>query len=161
MKTHAYRATVTWTGDQGQGTSGYSAYSRDHTIDVAGKPPLAGSSDPSFRGDASRWNPEDALLGSISACHMLWFLHLASEAGWIVHGYVDHAEATMQMNADGSGQFIQATLRPEVRISAGDPSLSDSLHHKAHAMCFIARSLNFPVTCEATVLEHAPVPSSG
>lgn len=148
---HSFHATVTWTGNRGQGTASYRAYGRDHEIRVDGKPVIPASSDPAFLGDADRWNPEDMLLGSISACHMLWFLHLASEAGWVVEAYEDSAGAEMAMNPDGSGQFTHATLHPEVTISAGDPALSDSLHHKAHEMCFIARSMNFPVACEATV----------
>ncbi|MEM9139705.1 MAG: OsmC family protein [Pseudomonadota bacterium] len=148
---HTYRATTTWTGNWGQGTATYRAYGREHEIAVAGKPTLLGSADPAFRGDADRWNPEDALLAAISACHMLWFLHLASEAGWVVERYRDEAEAVMEMNPDGSGQFSAATLRPEVEISAGDPALLDDLHHRAHHMCFIARSLNFEVGCEGTV----------
>lgn len=151
MKSHAYHTTLEWTGDLGEGTADYRSYSRNHEISVQGKPTLEGSADPAFRGDKDRWNPEDSLLSSISACHMLWFLHLASEAGWVVRSYVDKAEAEMQMNPDGSGQFVGATLHPEVTISAGDPSLSDSLHHKAHEMCFIARSLNFEVACEGSV----------
>ena len=151
MDRHIYNATITWTGDLGQGTTGYTSYGRNHEISVEGKPTLAGSADAAFRGDPGRWNPEDSLLGSISSCHMLWFLHLASEAGWVVHSYIDRATAEMQMNPDGSGQFVSALLRPEVGISAGDESLSDRLHHKAHEMCFIARSLNFPIACEATV----------
>ncbi len=151
MKSHTYNATIMWTGDLGQGTANYRAYDRSHEIKIEGKPVQLGSADAAFRGDASKWNPEDALLGSISACHMLWFLHLASEAGWIVRSYVDNATAVMEMNPDGSGQFVSAVLRPEVEISAGDQTISDSLHHKAHEMCFIARSLNFDVLCEATV----------
>ena len=151
MDRHIYNATITWTGDLGQGTKGYSSYGRNHEIAVEGKPTLSGSADAAFRGDPGRWNPEDSLLGSISSCHMLWFLHLASEAGWVVHSYIDRATAEMQMNPDGSGQFVSALLRPQVGISAGDEALSDRLHHKAHEMCFIARSLNFPITCEATV----------
>ncbi len=151
MKSHIYRSTTVWTGNLGQGTSSYQSYSRDHEILIEGKPVLLGSSDASFRGDASRWNPEDALLGSISACHMLWFLHLASTSGWVVHSYRDAAEAVMEMNPDGSGQFTAALLKPHVEITAGDRDLSDGLHHKAHGMCFIARSLNFDVTCEASV----------
>ena len=81
---------------------------------------------------------------------MLWFLHLASSAGWVVRSYVDHAEAVMEMNEDGSGQFTSATLHPVVMISAGDLSLEADLHHKAHQMCFIARSLNFEVACESS-----------
>ena len=150
-KDHQYSATITWTGNRGQGTANYRAYGREHEIEIEGKPVIPGSSDPSFLGDAGKWNPEDMLLSAISTCHMLWFLHLASEAGWVVQTYVDRARATMSMNPDGSGQFTAACLQPEITISAGDPSLSDDLHHRAHAMCFIARSLNFDVTCDASV----------
>ena len=91
------------------------------------------------------------LVGSISACHMLWFLHLASEAGWVVESYEDEAEATMAMNPDGSGQFSGATLRPHVTISAGDASKLDALHHAAREKCFIARSLNFETECRPSI----------
>ncbi len=149
--THSYTVNVRWTGNRGEGTAGYTAYDRTHEIEIVGKPVIRGSADTAFRGDADCWNPEDMLLSSISTCHMLWFLHLASEAGWVVQSYQDRAEAVMQMNPDGSGQFASATLRPAVTISAGDPSQLDHLHHKAHEMCFIARSLNFEVGCEASV----------
>jgi organic hydroperoxide reductase OsmC/OhrA len=150
-KAHTYTATVRWTGNRGEGTAHYRAYGRTHEIRAGGKPPIPGSADPAFRGDADCWNPEDSLVGAISACHMLWFLHLASEAGWVVESYEDAAEGVMEMNPDGSGQFTGATLRPCVTISAGDPALNDGLHHKAHGRCFIARSLNFPVMCEPAV----------
>ena len=152
-RTHTYTATITWTGNRGEGTANYRAYAREHQIAIDGKPTIPGSADAAFLGDATRWNPEDMLLSSISTCHMLWFLHLASDAGWVVESYEDHANAEMRMNPDGSGQFSSATLHPVVTLSAGDPALSDDLHHKAHAMCFIARSLNFDVTCEATVIQ--------
>ena len=150
-KTHGYRATIRWTGNQGGGTARYDGYSRDHVIELDGKPPLAGSADPAFRGDPGRANPEEMMLASISTCHMLWFLHIASTLGLVVESYEDTAGAVMTMNADGSGQFTSATLRPRVTLSAGDPSLADGAHHKAHKMCFIARSLNFDVHCEGTV----------
>ncbi|MEL6997478.1 MAG: OsmC family protein [Pseudomonadota bacterium] len=152
-RTHTYTATITWTGNRGEGTANYRAYGREHEIAIDGKPTIPGSADAAFLGDAARWNPEDMLLSSISTCHMLWFLHLASDAGWVVESYEDRANAEMRMNADGSGQFTSATLHPVVTLSAGDPALSDDLHHKAHAMCFIARSLNIDVTCEATVIQ--------
>ena len=150
-KSHTFSAVTTWTGNTGEGTANYKAYDRTHEIAIAGKPPLPGSADPMFRGEADRWNPEDSLVGAISACHMLWFLHLASEAGWVVESYEDKAEAVMEMNPDGSGQFTSATLYPVVTISAGDPALLEDLHHRAHGMCFIARSLNFEVACNDTV----------
>jgi len=152
MKSNTYSAVVTWTGDLGRGTANYKAYGRNHEIEVEGKPILLGSADAAFRGDPSRWNPEDSLVSSISACHMLWFLHVASEAGWVVRSYVDRAKAVMRMNPDGSGQFASALLRPVVHISSGDLSLSDRLHHRAHEMCFIARSLNFEVSYDASVV---------
>lgn len=153
MNSHVYHARVVWTGDLGNGTRTYTDYARRHEISISGKPTLLGSADAMFRGDADRWNPEDSLLGSISACHMLWFLHLATDAGWVVRSYEDAAEAKMELNRDGSGQFSSATLRPSVEIASGDKALSDDLHHKAHAMCFIARSLNFEVTCKASVAD--------
>ena len=85
------RLRLRWTGDRGVGTASYTAYARDHEITAPGKPAIAGSSDPRFRGDATRWNPEELLLGAISACHQLWYLHLCAEAGVVVTAYVDDA----------------------------------------------------------------------
>ena len=150
-RVHSYAATVRWTGNRGQGTASYAGYDRTHEIEIDGKPVILGSADAAFRGDADRWNPEDMLLSAISTCHMLWFLHLASEAGWVVERYADHATGQMEMNPDGSGQFTSATLHPVVAISGGDPERLDSLHHRAHEMCFIARSLNFEVGCEGRI----------
>lgn len=148
---HGFKATIRWTGNTGQGTGAYTSYSRAHEIVADGKPAIAGSSDPAFRGDADRWNPEEMLVGSIAACHMLWFLHLASAAGVVVETYEDRATGEMRLNADGSGQFTSATLRPHVTISAGDAALVDRLHHQAHEKCFIARSVNFEIGCLPTV----------
>ncbi|WP_372381716.1 OsmC family protein [Xanthomonas sp. NCPPB 1068] len=151
---HHYTAQITWTGDRGEGTGSYRGYGREHEIAIAGKPTLAGSSDPAFRGDASRHNPEDLLVASLSACHMLWYLHLAAEAGVVVRGYIDEASGTMLTDA-GRGQFSEVVLRPVVTISAGDPVAAEALHHGAHAACFIARSVNFPVRCEPSIVVAA------
>ena len=147
---HKYPVTVTWTGNAGTGTSGYKAYRRDHAIESAGKPPIPGSSDPTFLGDKTRWNPEDLLVASTSACHKLWYLHLCAEAGIAVLAYVDEAEGTM---VEGEkGRFTQIVLRPRVTVRAGDDvELAQRLHHHAHEQCFIANSLNFPVRCEASI----------
>lgn len=145
--THNYKLTVTWTGNQGSGTSGYRDYARAHVISAAGKPDIPGSSDPAFCGDATRWNPEELLLASASACHKLWYLHLCADAGVIVAAYEDHAEGTV--NGD---RFERIVLRPRVTISAGDPELAMRLHHEAHAKCYIANSLNFPVQCEPVII---------
>ncbi len=147
---HSYTITVTWTGNSGTGTSGYRDYQRSHDISAPGKPTIPGSSDPAFRGDSSRWSPEDLLVASLSACHKLWYLHLCAEAGVVVEAYTDEAVGVMEESADGGGQFVQVTLRPRVSVAAGcDQEKAQSLHHAAHAKCFIARSVNFPVLCEA------------
>ena len=119
-KQHTYRATVEWTGNLGSGTSSYTAYSRDYTVRIDGKPDLFGSSDPAFRGDEHRHNPEDMLLAAVSACHKLWYLHLCSAAGITVTAYTDHAEAVMDEGSRTQpGRFVKATLRPQVTITPG------------------------------------------
>lgn len=151
-KTHRYEAEITWTGNQGTGTSGYKAYSRDHTIRMAGKPEIAGSSDPAFRGDPSRYNPEDMLVASLSACHMLWYLHLCAANKIAVLDYRDAASGVMIETADGGGRFESVTLKPQITIAAGaDVELARRLHEEAHAKCFIANSVNFPVHHEAEI----------
>lgn len=143
---HVYDVTVTWTGDRGRGTAGYRDYERSHDVDAHGRPTLAGSSDPGFRGDATRWNPEQLLVAALSQCHMLWYLHLCAEAGVVVTGYRDGATGTMAEEEDGAGQFTEVVLRP--RVTVRDPDMAAAaqrLHEPAHARCFIARSVNFPV----------------
>lgn len=152
-KTHRYNVTVRWTGNKGTGTSGYRAYERSHEIAAnSDKPPIPGSSDPAFLGDVSRWNPEELLVASLAACHKLWYLHLCSDAGVIVTDYMDHAEGIMEESADGGGRFISITLRPEVKIAPGcDITKARELHDAAHEKCFIANSLNFPVSLEPQI----------
>jgi organic hydroperoxide reductase OsmC/OhrA len=152
VRIHRYRTTVHWTGNKGTGTSGYRAYGRDHRIESPGKPPIHGSSDPQFRGDAACWNPEELLVASLSSCHQLWYLHLCSDAGVIVLAYEDHADGSMSEDDDGAGRFTQVVLRPTVCVCAGsDADMAASLHARAHSLCFIARSVNFPVSCEPTI----------
>src|SRR5215510_142107 len=152
-KTHHYALTVTWTGNTGTGTSGYREYERRHEISAsAQKPPIPGSSDPAFRGDPTRWNPEELLVAALSACHKLWYLHLCAEAGVIVTAYFDHADGVMEETADGSGRFLSVTLRPRVKIASGsDLAKARALHDTAHQKCFIANSVNFPVHHEAEI----------
>lgn len=154
MKRHTYQIRVDWTGNDGQGTSTYRSYRRDHTLTAPGKPPLLGSSDPAFRGDRTRYNPEDLLVGSLSACHMLWYLHLCSANQIVVLDYHDDATGEMQEDETGSARFVQVLLRPTVTIAVGgDRAKAKELHHEAHRLCFIARSVNFPVETEAEILE--------
>ncbi|KGD99794.1 peroxiredoxin [Achromobacter sp. RTa] len=149
---HSYHVTVEWTGNTGTGTSSYAAYSRDHLIRAQGKPDVAGSSDPAFRGDPARWNPEDMLVASLSACHKLWYLHLCAVEGVTVLAYRDEAEGVMAEDRERGGAFSRVTLRPVVTIAAGgDAALAEELHGRAHHFCFIANSVNFPVLCEPRV----------
>jgi organic hydroperoxide reductase OsmC/OhrA len=151
-KEHLYRTRVVWTGNQGAGTRDYRAYRREHQIQADGKPDIPGSSDPSFRGDRTRWNPEELLVASLSACHKLWYLHVCAAAGIVVVAYEDDAEGTMTEDASGAGRFTAVTLRPLIRLARGsDPAKAAELHHDAHANCFIANSVNFPVSVEPSV----------
>ena len=149
---HRYRVDVVWTGNRGSGTDGYRNYSRNHVIRIPGKPELAGSSDPTFRGDATRHNPEDMLVSALSTCHMLSYLHMATVAGVVVTDYRDAAEGTMVTEGDG-GHFTEVVLRPTVTITAAsDPAKAEAAHEAAHHACFIANSVNFPVRCEPRVV---------
>ena len=148
-KQHHYQIQVIWTGNKGSGTQNYQSYERAHEIHAPGKPTIMGSSDPSFRGDKQRWNPEELFLASLSTCHKLWYLGLCAQAGVIVTAYEDNAEGCMIEEASGAGQFISAVLKPQVTIAAdADAAKALELHHQAHEMCFIARSVNFPVSIE-------------
>ena len=151
-KEHAYTATVRWTGNRGDGTTDYKAYTRDYDIVCAGKPVIQGSADPGYLGDAARHNPEDMLLAALSACHMLWYLHLCAVSKVVITAYEDAAEGMMETNPDGSGAFASVTLKPRITITAeSDAATAEALHEKASAMCFIARSVNFPVAHEAEI----------
>ena len=155
---HHYAVEVAWTGNLGRGTAAYRAYARDHEIAAAGKPAIAGSSDPAFRGDAARYNPEELLVASLSACHMLWYLHLCADAQVVVTHYLDRAAGVMAEAADGGGRFTEVVLRPEATLAPGsDAALARRLHERAHALCYIAGSVNFPVRCEP-VIHTAPAP---
>jgi len=138
-----------WTGNTGAGTRDYRAYERAHEYSVGGKPVIPGSSDPSFRGDRTRYNPEELLVMSLSSCHMLWYLHLCAEQKVVVVDYVDHAEGTMVEDAERGGFFTDVVLRPAITLAPGsDVALAESLHERAHHLCFIANSVSFPVRCE-------------
>jgi organic hydroperoxide reductase OsmC/OhrA len=159
-RVHRYEATVVWTGDDGVGTGDSTSYRRDHVIRFPGKPELPGSSDPAFRGDPTRYDPEELLVASLSACHLLWYLHLASVAGVVVRSYGDRADGTLALDPDGGGRFTEVVLRPQVRIERGDLARAHALHEEAHRKCFIANSVNFPVRVDPTVEIAPATPSS-
>jgi len=159
---HSYSVAVTWTGAGDAGTSGYTAYSRDHTVQVVGKPDILASSDPAFRGEAGRHNPEELFVASLAECHMLWFLHVAAAAGVVVTAYEDRAVGTMRVEAAGAGQFTGVELRPRVTVTVDgtlDPaSAVADLHARAHDHCFISRSVHFPVHVSPVVHVAARTP---
>src|SRR5262245_51011700 len=148
---HTYRVHVQWTGNRGHGTRSYRDYGREHTISAAAKPDIAGSSDAAFRGNAERWNPEDLLVAAASACHKLWYLHLCADAGVVVSAYTDDAVGTV-LDSPQRGRFTRIVLHPRVMIGAADDAaLAAHLHHEAHARCYVANSVNFPIECEPVV----------
>src|SRR5690606_2267615 len=149
---HHYALTTTWTGNRGTGTSGYRDYTRDVTITIDGKPELLASSDKPFRGDPTRWNPEDLLMAALSECHLLSYLHACVTAGVVVTSYRDAATGTMREDGRGGGAFVEVVLRPQVTVAdAGMVEAAERAHEQAHEWCFIANSVNFPVRHEATV----------
>ncbi|GAB2673343.1 OsmC family protein [Saccharopolyspora gloriosae] len=150
--THAYTATVTWTGNTGGGTTSYRDFSRDHVVEVAGKPRVEASADPAFRGDPARLNPEDLLVASLSECHLLTYLSLCSNSGVVVLSYQDEVRGTMAESVGGGGRFTEVVLRPKVTVA--DESMlakAERLHELAHRNCFIANSVNFPVRHEPQI----------
>lgn len=146
IKQHRYAVTVEWTGNRGDGTSSYRSYDRDHEISSEHAASILGSSDPAFRGNPSRWNPEQLLVAATAQCHMLAYLHLAATNKVVVSGYVDHPTAVMTEDADGTGRFTEIVLHPLVTVT--DESMverAESLHDEANKACFVAASLNLPV----------------
>jgi organic hydroperoxide reductase OsmC/OhrA len=145
-KTHTYSVEVSWNAACGEGTKSYRSYRRDHAIAAEGKPEIPASSDPAFRGDPTRYNPEELLVASLSSCHMLWYLHLCATNRITVLDYRDRASGSMREESDGSGQFVKVELRPAVTVAPdSDATRALALHEDAHRLCFIARSVNFPV----------------
>ena len=151
FSTHKYTVQVAWTGNRGSGTSGYAAYGRQHVISSGAKPDIAGSADPSFRGNADRWNPEDLVVAAAAACHKLWYLHLCADAGIAVMSYCDEAVGTMVDTAE-EGRFTKIVLHPHVHIRSGDDiDKAHELHHAAQGKCYVANSVNFPISCEPVI----------
>lgn len=148
---HEFSVGLEWQGDLGSGTTSVRDFSRAHTVIADGPDPIAGSSAPAFRGDPARWNPEQLLIASLSQCHMLSYLYSAATHGIVVTAYSDAATGTLRQVGAG-GHLTEVTLRPVVTVASGDRELARELHAEAAANCFIAASVNFPVTHEVTIL---------
>jgi organic hydroperoxide reductase OsmC/OhrA len=152
---HAYEVTTVWTGNRGEGTAHYRAYDRTHETTTAGRPPIEASSDPVFRGDPDRWNPELLLVAALSQCHMLAYLHLCAVGGVVVVDYRDEASGTMA-ETEAGGSFTEVVLRPVVTVASGAMvDAAQRLHAEASERCFIASSVNFPVRHEPEALVAA------
>jgi organic hydroperoxide reductase OsmC/OhrA len=146
---HVYTAELIWHGDH---TRTYEAYTRGHSVQINGKPDLVVTADPAFRGDPTLHNPEDLLLASISSCHMLTYLALCARARIDVRSYRDQVSGTLRLTPDGGGHFIEVLLRPQVVVAHEDMlPRARHFHGEVHKYCFIARSVNFPIRCEAVV----------
>lgn len=154
-KKHRYEARIVWNAGADGPPKSYDSFSRTHRIEIAGKPTIAGTSDPAFHGDPTLHNPEDLLVASLSSCHMLWYLVLCAGRKVPILAYEDAAYGIMQ-EAPRPGRFVEVVLRPKVTIAkGGDKALAAKLHERAHAECFVANSVNFPVRHEATIVEAA------
>ncbi|MBV6645141.1 MAG: OsmC family protein [Cyclobacteriaceae bacterium] len=157
MKQHSYHSLLKWTGNTGEDTSNYQSYDRSYVVSIDGKPDLYGSSDPAFNGDPKKYNPEDLLLVSLSACHMLWYLHLCSDHGIVVTDYRDQAQGTMELDKDGSGKFTEVVLHPSVKVMKPENIIiAEQLHGEASKKCFIANSCNFPILHQPEVTSGKP-----
>ena len=155
MHEHSYQIGLKWTGNNGIGTANYRAYSRAYEIEITGKPIILGSSDPAFRGDVTKYNPEELLVASVSSCHMLWYLHLCADAGIVVTSYRDVAMGKMRQTQDGGGKFTEVILKPEITVvRKSNLEQAKKLHEEAHKFCFVANSVNFPVICQPTIFDR-------
>lgn len=149
MTQHSYTSRIRWTGNSGEGTAHYRAYTRDWQVAVPGKPLIPCSNDPLLGGNKGLMNPEDLLLSALAGCHMLWYLHLASDAGIVVTAYEDDPEGIGEVERGGAGRFVKAVLRPRITVGPGaDLAEAEAIHHRIHEVCFIARSVAFPVEIE-------------
>ena len=154
-KIHEFPTHITWTGNRGTGTSAYRAYDRTWDMKAEGKEIIQCSNDPMLGGDSSKYNPEDMLIASLASCHMLWYLHLCSDAGVTVLMYEDNPVGVGESEPSGKGRFIEAILRPKITISAeSDEEKAVAIHDEIHNYCFIARSVNFPVRFEVKIVKE-------
>ena len=153
-KKHDFISQVEWTGNRGTGTSAYKDYDRTWDLIVPGKEVVNCSNDPMLGGDPTKYNPEDLLISALSSCHMLWYLHLCSVADIVVTAYKDTPCGIGESEPDGKGRFVEAVLRPVIHIThESDAQRAEEIHEEIHKYCFIARSVNFPVRHEITIIK--------
>lgn len=144
-----HRITNNW--QRGDRSFDYESYPRDHEWLLESEGRVLASAAPDYRGSADRLDPERALVGALSSCHMLTFLALASKKGFVVDRYEDDAVGIMAKDADGKIAITEVTLHPNVTFApeaTPDAAALDRLHHQAHERCFIANSVKTDVRVE-------------
>ncbi len=147
-----HNAIVEW--ELGEGSFADGRYSRAHSLRFDGGTTLTGSSSPSVVplpwSDPTGVDPEEALVSAAAACHMLSFLHVAREAGFMITRYRDEAEGTLGKNEKGRIAITRIVLRPDISFEGAVPDSGtlERMHHKAHDICFIANSLTSEVVVE-------------
>jgi organic hydroperoxide reductase OsmC/OhrA len=149
-----YRADIAWSLQPGEDFIA-GRYSRGHAIAFGGGLQASGTASPHVVGP--RWSvagavdPEEMLVGAISTCHMLSYLHVAREAGLVASSYRDAAEGMLSENAEGRMAVTRVTLRPQIEYLGRSPTADAAkhLHHAAHELCFIANSVKTEVVVEA------------
>lgn len=149
-----YEITLAYPAESGQLTPPAPAYSRNSTMRADGKPEVNASAPEAGGGDAARYNPEELMLMSLSQCHMLTYLAIAAKKRIAVVAYTDRATGVLGAGSNGKISMQAVTLRPRVTVARGS-NLADAqaIHDKAHAYCFMANSVNFPVNNEAEIAE--------
>ncbi len=144
-----FRARVDWTRHDPD--FHVDTYRRDHQIAYGSGLVAAASSAPEYKGAADRLNPEEALVGALSSCHMLTFLAIAARKRLVVDAYEDEASGVLGKNDEGRLSMTEVWLRPRVRFAPGagvDGEALDALHQAAHRNCFIAQSVKTKVHIE-------------
>lgn len=140
---HIYTLNLQWLGEKGLSTI---KNDRKYLVEIAGKPSFIGSADKVFHGDPQYYNPEDLLLASLSACHMMSYFYVCRKAGIEILSYNDHPEGALVLDSSGSGRFTQVILKPIIAIAnVQQIDLAIFLHKEAGKLCFIANSVNFEI----------------
>lgn len=147
---HIYKLSLQWDGRPNDHSI---KNDRLYKVAIEGKQPFRGSADQVFFGDPSLYNPEDLLLASLSACHMMSYFYVCRKQGIKILDYQDEPVGLLKVNVDGSGQFEQVTLFPTVRLAnKGDEDQARLLHEQAGKLCFIANSCRFTILYEPQFL---------
>lgn len=150
-------ATIAWQRNGAIFTD--NRFSRAHAWRFDGGAEIPASATPKVvpppLSDPAGVDPEEALVASTSACHMLWFLNLAAKRGFVVETYTDDAVGTLGNNSDGKQAITEIVLRPKV-LFAGEkhpsPEEFEKLHHQSHERCIIANSIRAEVRCEPEIV---------